>query len=229
MVEHFNNLMVHFHETTTKVIDGFSHKLHGIPEGEESLSGGENIDSIRQPRHSSTQELNSDQDALNILKEELVGKSLQRRPPRFNQPDEWIYTVTIICMNQDSRIEPSHSPARAMLDTGSHDNWVSRSIINRAGLEWRVAEVDVDGIEATLSFTGEKMTPQGLIELTWFMTMPNMNGQQTNSAYFYVYEELPVDLVLGKAFIKQKFTLVSKYALGKVKQGSFTRGKLLNH
>ncbi|KAI0901641.1 hypothetical protein F4806DRAFT_501811 [Annulohypoxylon nitens] len=65
MVEHFGNLMVHFNEKSMKANPDFSQELHRTPEEGKSLRGGENTDSIHQPRRSSTQELNADQDALN--------------------------------------------------------------------------------------------------------------------------------------------------------------------
>lgn len=160
-----------------------------------------------------------------------VGIGRAHDPLKFEASrDEFVYTITIISNGGDNNAaEPIHTLARATLDTGCDDNWVSTQIINRAGLQGMVTEPNPEDMSPGehLSFSGHPIDTQGCIELTWFMAMPDVSSQRTRTDKFHVFSQLPVDLVLGKAFVKREFILVAKHALGKVKQGVFTDGKQL--
>lgn len=67
------------------------------------------------------------------------------------------------------------------------------------------------------------MKPTGVIQLT--RLMPKASNQRTRHDSFYVYDELPFDIVLGKQLMRQEMLLVWKQGLGLIKQGRFTAGK----
>lgn len=164
------------------------------------------------------------QAALGRLQTQLDGLKISQSPLKFNPSEDYVYTITIISEN-DCETEPGHTLARATLDTGCHDNWVSMAVLMRGKLDGKIMEFIDDQAEESISFSGHSMRPQGTIDLTWFMATPSANGQRTKSDSFYVFDGLPVDIVLGRAFVQKEFIFVSKYALGQVKQGKFTPGE----
>lgn len=165
------------------------------------------------------------QEDLKEIRAQLERTFTQQKPLEFSQSDEFVYNISILSREDGAHDAASSTHCRATLDTGCHDNWVSIGIIKRADLQDSIITItDSDKFE---SFSGHTMEPQGQIELTFFLATASGSSQQTRTEAFYVFDQLPVDLVLGKGFIAKQFTLVSKHALGLVRQGKFTQGLYL--
>lgn len=165
------------------------------------------------------------QEDLDKIHAQLERTSAQHKMFEFNRSDEFVYNISILSGKDSVRDGASSTRCRATLDTGCHDNWVSTVIIERADLHDSIGSITDPN--AFKSFSGHAMEPQGQVELTFFLAMASGSSQQTRTETFYVFDQLPVDLVLGKGFITKQFTLVSKHALGLVKQGKFTQGLYL--
>lgn len=167
---------------------------------------------------------NSDrrQEDLNEIRAQLERTFTQQQTVHFNRSDEFVYNISILSQKDGVQDAASSTHCRATLDTGCHDNWVSTATIERAGLLSSIG-TNTDP-EEFKSFSGHVMKPQGQIELTFFLAMASGSSQRTRTETFYVFDQLEVDLVLGKGFIAKQFTFVSKHALGLVKQGKFTQG-----
>lgn len=165
------------------------------------------------------------QEDLKEIRAQLERTFTQQKPLEFSQSDEFVYNISILSREDGVHDAASSTHCRATLDTGCHDNWVSTGIIERADLQDSTITItDSDQFE---SFSGHSMEPQGQIELTFFLATASGSSQQTRTETFYVFDKLPVDLVLGKGFIAKQFALVSKHALGLVRQGKFTQGLYL--
>ncbi|KAI7786987.1 hypothetical protein LA080_001779 [Diaporthe eres] len=161
------------------------------------------------------------QEDLKEIRAQLERTFTQQMPLEFNQSDGFVYNISILSREDGVHDAASSTHCRATLDTGCHDNWVSTGIIERADLQGSIIAItDSDQFK---SFSGHVMEPQGQIELTFFLATVSASSQQTRTETFYVFDQLPVDLVLGKGFIAKQFTLVSKHALGLVRQGKFTQ------
>lgn len=165
------------------------------------------------------------QEDLKEIRAQLERTFTQQKPLEFGQSEEFVYNISILSREDGVHDAASSTHCRATLDTGCHDNWVSTGIVERADLQGSIVTVtDSDQFE---SFSGHTMEPQGQIELTFFLATASGSSQQTRTETFYVFDQLPVDLVLGKGFIAKQFALVSKHALGLVRQGKFTQGLYL--
>lgn len=165
------------------------------------------------------------QQDLEETRAQLERSFTQQKPLEFSQSEEFVYNISILSQEDSAHDAAASTHCRATLDTGCHDNWVSTGIIKRAVLQDSIVAItDSDKFK---SFSGHPMEPQGRIELTFFLATASGSSQQTRTEPFYVFDQLPVDLVLGKGFIAKQFTLVSNHALGLVRQGKFTQGLYL--
>ena len=167
------------------------------------------------------EEAHKDQAGLKELRGFLHNSKLRQHTFVPSSSEEFTYHISILNLENDTA-ETVKTLAMATLDTGCHDNWISVSVIKRAKLDKKI--VPVEETEIFESFSGHTMRPQGKVQVTFVLEMANGTPQQSRMETFNVFEALPVDLVLGKGFIAQQFTLISKFALGLVKQGRFTPG-----
>lgn len=165
------------------------------------------------------------QEDLENMEIQLERTFTQQEMSMFNlkQSDEFVYDMSILSWKDSVEGAAwARTYCRATLDTACDDNWVSTSTIERANLRDSVEVITEP--DAFGSFSGHVMVPQGQVELTFFLDMASGSSQQTRTEAFYVFDQLPVDLVLGKGFIAKQFTLVSKHALGLVKTSKLTKG-----
>lgn len=165
------------------------------------------------------------QQDLEEIRAQLERSFTQQKPLEFSQSEEFVYNISILSREGGAQDAASSTHCRATLDTGCHDNWVSTGIVERAVLQDSI--ITITDSDEFKSFSGHPMEPQGQIELTFFLATASGSSQQTRTETFYVFDQLPVDLVLGKGFIAKQFTLVSNHALGLVRQGKFTQGQYL--
>lgn len=192
----------------------------GVQKAEDALSA---MSRMKLEMESASQDLHERQAALKELKTQLEASEKRHTTLQFNTSDDsgdFECSITILHQKHVDD-DVGHTQARATLDSGCDDNWVSMSVISRARLEDHISELEHQNIFK--SFSGHLMQPLGFIQLTWFMT--HVNKRLTRQDAFYVYDKLPVDLILGKQFIQHEFMLVSRMGLGLIKQGKFTPGK----
>lgn len=166
------------------------------------------------------------QEDLEKLRAELERKSAQQKMFEFDQSDGFVYNISILSRKDGVRDAAPSTHCRATLDTACDENWASKAIIERADLHGNIGVVmDPDAFGSSSGHTKEL---QGQVQLTFYPAKTSEDSQQTRTETFYVFHQLPVDVVLVKGFISKQFTLVSKHALGLVRHDKFTQGPYLS-
>lgn len=114
-----------------------------------------------------------------LRRTELGRTGTQQKALKFNQSDEFVHNISILGRTDSARDAAFSTHCRATLDTACHDNWVSTTIVERAGLLGTVGMIaDADAYD---SFSGHAMEPQGQIELTFFLAAADGSSQQTRT------------------------------------------------
>lgn len=167
------------------------------------------------------------QENLESIRKQMQQSFMQQKMLEFQQSDEFVYDISILGREDNEEGPDSITPCRAILDTGCHGNWVATRVVEQAGLQDSVEEKE--GSDVFETFSGNTIEPQGKIELTFFLATATTSSQKTRTETFNVFDQLPVELVLGKEFIVKQFTVVSKHALGLIKQGKLTAGVSCKH
>lgn len=97
-------------------------------------------------------------------------------------------------------------PICATFDTGSAENLVSTSVVERAA---KLEDVRPAPVTSLRGASGEFLRPIGLIPITW-----SRNTQQSWQTDFLVMEDAPYDIVLGRKFmVAEGFQVLSDAVL----------------
>ena len=86
--------------------------------------------------------------------------------------------------------------ARAVADTGSHDNWIALDVLRRAGLEDQLQALHRP---VRCGGVGGWDEARSTVELT----ISTVNTSYSRRIWFYVLRNPPFDMVLGRRFIKE--------------------------
>jgi hypothetical protein len=136
---------------------------------------------------------------------EHILKKLRRAAEGINQgprgahntPNPFQFFATIIGIQPSSE---EGSKVCALLDTGSAENWIAASIVERFGLQGLVQpaiEVLCQGAEGHVFYS------KGMISISW--TRDSVKSWETE---FLVQENAPFDLLLGRRFISEEGTSI---------------------
>jgi hypothetical protein len=114
-----------------------------------------------------------------------------------NTPNPFQFFATIIGIHPSSDEE---SKVCALLDTGSAENWIAASIIERFGFQGLVqpaVEVPCKGAEGHLFYS------KRMVSIAW--TRDSIKSWETR---FLVQENAPFDLLLGQRFTIEEGTSI---------------------
>lgn len=134
--------------------------------------------------------------------------------------DRFSFLATIV---GNHRGETEHIVARAKMDTGCEDNWISEAILKRCGLT--VSLETVESKESFLGFGGAAFEPLGTVEITWF-------GVTTAKSWknrFLVHREGPFDMVLGSMWITEDSLLTLGQPALALRMTNFTKDECFIH
>ena len=123
---------------------------------------------------------------LRSMKGFETSKTTEWRP---SDTDPFSFSVTILQAHKD---DTEHTVARGKLDTGCDENWISTSVLDRAGLQTRVEPVEF--AQSYVAFGGAEFEPTGKVDIDWYATNPG----KSNRTSFLVHHAVPFDIVLGK-------------------------------
>ena len=137
--------------------------------------------------------------------------------PKAEDRDPFSFSATILRSNED-RVE--HTVARAKMDTGCDENWISIRILDRAGLMEKLEPVESK--ETYTGFGGESFEPIEKIDITWY----GFNTANSRTNTFLVHQKDPFDMVLGSIWITEDSILtLNKPALA-LRMSKFTKGNV---
>ncbi|KAI4223946.1 MAG: hypothetical protein LQ349_007331 [Xanthoria aureola] len=119
--------------------------------------------------------------------------AVARQTP-LSERDRFSFSATLV---GQSNGEVEHLVARAKMDTGCEDNWISEEILTRACLLQLVVPVETD--HTFLGFGGAAFEPLGRVEITWF----GVNKAKSWKNLFFVHRDGPFDMVLGSTWITE--------------------------
>lgn len=143
--------------------------------------------------------------------------AVARQTP-LSERDRFSFSATLV---GQSNGEVEHLVARAKMDTGCEDNWISEEILTRACLLQLVVPVETD--HTFLGFGGAAFEPLGRVEITWF----GVNKAKSWKNLFFVHRDGPFDMVLGSTWITEdSLMMLSQPALA-LRMTDFTKGKYL--
>lgn len=148
------------------------------------------------------------------LREEAA-KVSQVPKMRPNLSDPFAITATIIRPHEE---ESEHTAVRVQLDSGCQDDWISTKVVERAGLEPDVRQLED---EATfIGFGGQCLKPRGIVDVTWFAK----NAATSRTTSFFVHDQVPFDMLLGRVFIKEESIFMLNEPALALRQSEFTKG-----
>ncbi|KAL9631982.1 MAG: hypothetical protein Q9204_003986 [Flavoplaca sp. TL-2023a] len=139
-------------------------------------------------------------------------------PEPRSERDRFSFSATIVG-SRDGRIE--HTAARAKMDTGCDDNWISEDLLIRAGLMGLMEPVDSE--EIFVGFGGAEFKPLGAMKITWF----RINTSKSWKDYFLVHRDGPFDMVLGGTWITENGLLTLSQPAMALRMTNFTKGKYM--
>lgn len=90
----------------------------------------------------------------------------------------------------------------AKSDTGAEDNWISKEMFDRLGIEMHLLE----NRTSFLGASNQRIVPLGTARIKW-----TANSSQTLEDDFLITEEMPVDIILGYRLL-QKYDIMKKSA-----------------
>ena len=111
-----------------------------------------------------------------------------------------------------------HLVARGKLDSGCDENWISKEILTRGRLEDHVEAMEDRRVY--IAFGGAKFEPVGTIDLTWYA----INAGKSRKTRFFVHDQVPFDMVLGRIFIKEESIFMFNEPALALRQGKFKKG-----
>ncbi|KAL8840031.1 MAG: hypothetical protein Q9176_004053 [Flavoplaca citrina] len=135
-----------------------------------------------------------------------------------SERDRFSFSVTIVS-SRDGEIE--HTVARAKMDTGCDDNWISEDLLIHAGLMGAMEPVELE--EAFVGFGGAEFKPLGALKITWF----GINTSKSWKNHFLVHRDGPFDMVLGSTWIEEDSLLTFSQPALALRMTNFTKGKYI--
>ncbi|CAD6593578.1 MAG: hypothetical protein ASARMPRED_007684 [Alectoria sarmentosa] len=148
---------------------------------------------------------------LRSMKGFETSKTTEWRP---SDTDPFSFSVTILQAHKD---DTEHTVARGKLDTGCDENWISTSVLDRAGLQTRVEPVEF--AQSYVAFGGAEFEPTGKVDIDWYAT----NAGKSNRTSFLVHHAVPFDMVLGKIWIIEESIFVFNKPALALRMGKFTK------
>jgi hypothetical protein len=130
------------------------------------------------------------EDVINQLREALK-RGQQDPAQKETNPFEFSAKV----LHEDSQVPIQ---VCATLDTGSKENWISREVVSRAGLDSQIVPAEGAG-KIYVGFGGEHFQSAGSVDVTW--TRFSAKSWKTT---FLINSGAPFDLILGRQFIIQE-------------------------
>ncbi|KAL8641797.1 MAG: hypothetical protein Q9226_008586 [Calogaya cf. arnoldii] len=140
------------------------------------------------------------------------------RQPAVSDRDRFTFSATIVG-DRDGEVE--HVVARAKMDTGCVDNWVSEELLIRAGLVGSLQPVASS--DTFLGFGGAAFEPLGTMEITWF----GVNTAKSWKNVFLVHRDGPFDMVLGETWITEDSLLTLSQPALALRMTDFTKEERL--
>lgn len=129
--------------------------------------------------------------------------------------DRFSFSATIVGRKHG---EIEHTVARAKMDTGCENNWISEELLIRAGLMESMETVE--STATFLGFGGAAFEPLGKMEITWF----GVNTTKSCKNHFLVHREGPFDMVLGSTWIAEESVLTLSQPALALRMTGFTKG-----
>lgn len=136
----------------------------------------------------------------------------------YSERDRFTFSATIVGHHR-GKIE--HIVARAKMDTGCEDNWISKAILERGELIGSLEPVKSK--ETFLGFGGAAFEPLGTMEITWF----GVNTSKSWKNQFLVHRDGPFDMVLGSRWITEDSLLTLGQPALALRMTDFTKGGYL--
>ena len=96
--------------------------------------------------------------------------------------------------------------ARAIADTGCHDNWISMDVLERAKMNDQIRS-----LPRALRFEGFASLVEARSEVE--LTIIAANTSFSRRIWFYVHDDPPFDMVLGREYLKKNMFAFYKPAL----------------
>jgi len=152
---------------------------------------------------------------LDELVEKLRSTTQNTTPWQPDTSDPFSFSATIIRAHVD---KSEHTVARGKLDSGCDENWISMEVLTRARLEDQVEAMEDQRIY--IAFDGGEFEPMGKVDVTWYA----VNAGKSRKTSFFVHDQVPFDMVLGRVFIKEESIFMFNEPALALRQGKFKKG-----
>jgi hypothetical protein len=185
---HIQNVfdMIQETETTEKHIKSFTEQLEKLISKNHNINGNIIISNTFTDR--ATDQDGLSEDVLSRLRKAAEG--ITRPGADHATPNPFEFAARILRLPEQNEDQVM---VCAIFDTGSAENLISSSVIDRAALLDRVEQPPETSIRGA---DGNFLEPTGSISITW-----SRNSKQSWQTDFLVVDNPPFDMLLGRKFI----------------------------